>query len=88
MGQSRRLAPPTVGVCSLVHYLRGADEMCVSRQVHIFPEGKIKQDTLDECRRFKWGISRILMESKTAPLVVPIWIRGQPARTPPFDYKC
>jgi monolysocardiolipin acyltransferase len=28
------------------------------RKVHIFPEGRIKQDTLSELRRFKWGVSR------------------------------
>lgn len=46
------------------------------RWVHIFPEGKIKQDTLAELRRFKWGISRMLFEVKTTPLIIPIWIKG------------
>ncbi|CEQ38742.1 SPOSA6832_00199, partial [Sporobolomyces salmonicolor] len=45
-------------------------------QVHIFPEGKIKQDTLHDVRRFKWGVSRILMECETTPLIVPVWIKG------------
>jgi hypothetical protein len=54
----------------------------VASQIHIFPEGKIKQDTLHELRRFKWGVSRMLMESKAgkgeeAPLIIPIWIKGQ-----------
>ncbi|GAA5918329.1 hypothetical protein JCM1841_002172 [Sporobolomyces salmonicolor] len=44
--------------------------------VHIFPEGKIKQDTLHDVRRFKWGVSRILMECETTPLIVPVWIKG------------
>ncbi|KAM0755492.1 acyltransferase-domain-containing protein [Meredithblackwellia eburnea MCA 4105] len=44
--------------------------------VHIFPEGRIKQDTLSELRRFKWGISRMLMEAKKTPLIIPVWIRG------------
>ncbi|KAI5478435.1 Tafazzin [Pseudohyphozyma bogoriensis] len=46
------------------------------RWVHIFPEGRIKQDTFDELRRFKWGISRMLMEAQKTPLIIPIWIRG------------
>lgn len=51
-------------------------------KIHIFPEGKIKQDTLHELRRFKWGVSRMLMESKAgkgeeAPLIIPIWIKGE-----------
>ncbi|GAA5998223.1 hypothetical protein JCM5350_007941 [Sporobolomyces pararoseus] len=44
--------------------------------VHIFPEGKIKQEDLTNLRRFKWGISRILMECETLPLIVPVWIKG------------
>ncbi|SCV68690.1 BQ2448_811 [Microbotryum intermedium] len=46
--------------------------------VHIFPEGMIKQDTLKELRRFKWGISRLLFETDPGrmPHVVPIWIQG------------
>ncbi|GAA5876139.1 hypothetical protein JCM16303_007035 [Sporobolomyces ruberrimus] len=44
--------------------------------VHIFPEGKIKQEDLTELRRFKWGVSRILMECERLPLIVPVWIKG------------
>ncbi|GAA6006551.1 hypothetical protein JCM10207_004969 [Rhodosporidiobolus poonsookiae] len=44
--------------------------------VHIFPEGKIKQDTFDELRRFKWGISRMLMECERMPYIIPMWIKG------------
>lgn len=45
-------------------------------QIHIFPEGKIKQEALLELRRFKWGISRMLMEAKRTPLIIPVWIQG------------
>ncbi|GAA5834901.1 hypothetical protein JCM11251_002057 [Rhodosporidiobolus azoricus] len=44
--------------------------------VHIFPEGRIKQETLHELRRFKWGVSRMLMECEKMPLIIPIWIKG------------
>ncbi|GAA5997395.1 lysophosphatidylcholine acyltransferase [Rhodotorula paludigena] len=44
--------------------------------VHIFPEGRIKQEELHELRRFKWGISRMLMECERVPLIVPVWIKG------------
>lgn len=46
------------------------------RWIHIFPEGKIKQEALLELRRFKWGISRMLMEAKRTPLIIPVWIQG------------
>ncbi|KAL8283585.1 hypothetical protein RQP46_005380 [Phenoliferia psychrophenolica] len=46
------------------------------RWIHIFPEGRIKQEDLTELRRFKWGISRMLMEAKKTPLIIPIWIKG------------
>ncbi|GAA5873216.1 hypothetical protein JCM3774_000085 [Rhodotorula dairenensis] len=44
--------------------------------VHIFPEGRIKQEDLHNLRRFKWGISRMLMECERLPLVIPVWIKG------------
>ncbi|BGP04697.1 Lyso-phosphatidylcholine acyltransferase [Rhodotorula toruloides] len=44
--------------------------------VHIFPEGRIKQENLEELRRFKWGISRMLMECEKMPLIIPVWIKG------------
>lgn len=45
-------------------------------QVNIFPEGRIKQDDLSVCRRFRWGVSRILIDAKTTPIIIPIWIEG------------
>jgi monolysocardiolipin acyltransferase len=50
--------------------------MPLHAQVHIFPEGRIKQEDLHNLRRFKWGISRMLMECERLPLIVPVWIKG------------
>lgn len=47
--------------------------------------GKIKQDTLSELRRFKWGVSRILMECDQTPLIIPIWIKGTSSLADPRD---
>lgn len=44
--------------------------------VHIFPEGKVHQKTDKTMRYFKWGISRLLLESEPCPDLVPIWIEG------------
>ncbi|GAA5945008.1 hypothetical protein JCM3775_004257 [Rhodotorula graminis] len=61
-------------------YQRAIDEsskkLDAGNWVHIFPEGRIKQEDLHSLRRFKWGISRILMECERMPLVVPVWIKG------------
>lgn len=59
--------------------------------VHIFPEGYVNMSRKSRCRRFKWGVGRMLLEagrsafsksagpaeSALAPLVVPIWITGE-----------
>lgn len=51
--------------------------------MHLFPEGKIKQEGLLDLRRFKWGVSRMLMESQAGrgdgelPLIIPIWVKGK-----------
>lgn len=44
--------------------------------VHLFPEGYVNVTTNSTLRRFKWGISRILLEAETLPAVVPIWLSG------------
>lgn len=67
---------------------RHADHPSPPSQIHMFPEGRIKQEALHELRRFKWGVSRILMEVKDLPLVIPIWIKGDalplnPSAPPP-----
>lgn len=44
--------------------------------VHIFPEGKIHQHPDKIMRYFKWGVSRLILESDPMPDFVPIWIEG------------
>ncbi|KAI9183287.1 Lyso-phosphatidylcholine acyltransferase [Blastocladiella emersonii ATCC 22665] len=44
------------------------------RWVHIFPEGKVHQE--DTMLPFKWGVGRLIMDAKVAPIVVPIYHRG------------
>ncbi|KAF2804005.1 uncharacterized protein BDZ99DRAFT_426178 [Mytilinidion resinicola] len=44
--------------------------------VHIFPEGKVHQQENHTMRYFKWGVSRLILESEPCPDVVPIWIEG------------
>ncbi|OCK75653.1 hypothetical protein K432DRAFT_308032 [Lepidopterella palustris CBS 459.81] len=44
--------------------------------VHIFPEGKIHQKEDRTMRYFKWGVSRLILESDPCPDIVPIWIEG------------
>ncbi|KAJ3121996.1 hypothetical protein HK098_003181 [Nowakowskiella sp. JEL0407] len=39
--------------------------------VHVFPEAKIVQD--GTIHPFRWGIGRLIMESKTPPIVVPFF---------------
>lgn len=44
--------------------------------VHIFPEGKVHQKEDRTMRYFKWGVSRLILESNPCPDIVPIWIEG------------
>jgi monolysocardiolipin acyltransferase len=44
--------------------------------VHIFPEGRIHQHEEKVMRYFKWGVSRLILESEPCPDLVPIWIEG------------
>jgi monolysocardiolipin acyltransferase len=43
--------------------------------IHIFPEGCINESNL-ELIRFRWGIGRLVLETKTAPVILPIWHDG------------
>jgi monolysocardiolipin acyltransferase len=44
--------------------------------VHVFPEGMIHQTEDRIMRYFKWGVSRLILESEPMPDVVPIFIEG------------
>ncbi|EFQ33265.1 acyltransferase [Colletotrichum graminicola M1.001] len=44
--------------------------------VHVFPEGCVHQHPQRSLRYFKWGISRLILESDPAPQLVPIFIDG------------
>ncbi|ORY04343.1 endocardial fibroelastosis 2, partial [Basidiobolus meristosporus CBS 931.73] len=50
------------------------DRMNDGKWIHIFPEAKVNQT--DKLIRFKWGVGRIIMESKKPPIVVPFWHKG------------
>jgi len=45
--------------------------------LHIFPQGYVRQKRLvPPLDRLKWGVGRILTEVKSAPTIVPVWIKG------------
>lgn len=44
--------------------------------VHIFPEGAVHQNSAVDMRYFKWGVSRLILESEPTPDVVPMFIDG------------
>lgn len=44
--------------------------------VHIFPEGRVHQHPEHRMRYFKWGISRLILESEPCPDVVPMFLEG------------
>ncbi|TVY59323.1 Lysophosphatidylcholine acyltransferase [Lachnellula suecica] len=44
--------------------------------VHIFPEGRVHQHPTKSLRYFKWGVSRLILESDPLPEIVPIFIDG------------
>lgn len=47
--------------------------------LHIFPEAKVHQHPEKRLIRFRWGVSRILMETKNEYEVIPIWLEGTTA---------
>ncbi|CAO1621359.1 unnamed protein product [Parajaminaea phylloscopi] len=66
------------------------EKLELGQWVHLFPEGYVNLSRQMVLRRFKWGVSRLLLESKARPRVVPIWIQGfdqmmpDPRRFPKF----
>ena len=44
--------------------------------IHIFPEGRVHQHPQKSLRYFKWGISRLILESEPLPEIIPIFIDG------------
>ncbi|KAI5460063.1 hypothetical protein BGZ63DRAFT_389418 [Mariannaea sp. PMI_226] len=44
--------------------------------VHIFPEACCHQSTENGLRYFKWGVSRLILESDPAPEFVPMFVHG------------
>ncbi|KAI1715464.1 acyltransferase domain-containing protein [Ditylenchus destructor] len=48
------------------------DALSKNGWVHMFPEGKVTKLPI----RIKWGISRLIAEPKTAPILLPIWLNG------------
>ncbi|CDO68529.1 hypothetical protein BN946_scf184998.g26 [Trametes cinnabarina] len=53
--------------------------------IHLFGEGKVNQEssnpespTAAQLLRFKWGIGRIIMEAQRPPVIIPMWLTGEP----------
>ena len=44
--------------------------------VHIFPEGRVNQHPTHQMRYFKWGVARLLLESRVQPVFVPMFVTG------------
>lgn len=44
--------------------------------LHVFPEGCVHQHPTSSLRYFKWGISRLILESTPTPSFLPIFIDG------------
>ncbi|ROT38850.1 tafazzin [Sodiomyces alkalinus F11] len=44
--------------------------------IHVFPEACVHQHPMLVLRYFKWGVSRLILESNPAPLLVPMFIDG------------
>ncbi|PFH59745.1 hypothetical protein XA68_11926 [Ophiocordyceps unilateralis] len=50
--------------------------------VHVFPEACCHQSSDSSLRYFKWGISRLILESRPAPEFIPMFIHGTQAIMP------
>ncbi|GAM29200.1 hypothetical protein SAMD00019534_123760, partial [Acytostelium subglobosum LB1] len=59
------------------------DRLSEGQWIHIFPESKVNQK--EELLYFKWGIGRLVAESKLPPIILPIYHRGF-EKTMPLDH--
>ncbi|KAI9502147.1 tafazzin exon 5 and exon 9 deleted variant long form, partial [Coemansia spiralis] len=48
----------------------GLRKLKENKWVHVFPEAKVNQE--NELLRFKWGVSRMIMEAERTPIVIPM----------------
>ncbi|KAL7071826.1 hypothetical protein ACQ4LE_008884 [Meloidogyne hapla] len=63
-------------------FQRGVD-LCVDRLsnngwVHIFPEAEVTTTPI----RIKWGVARMIADSKLPPILLPMWTRGMATAWP------
>ncbi|KAJ2553761.1 Lyso-phosphatidylcholine acyltransferase [Coemansia sp. RSA 1933] len=52
----------------------GLQKLRENKWVHVFPEAKVNQQ--GELLRFKWGVSRMIMEADRTPIVIPMYLSG------------
>ncbi|KAJ1666141.1 Lyso-phosphatidylcholine acyltransferase [Coemansia sp. RSA 1813] len=52
----------------------GLKKLGENKWVHVFPEARVNQES--ELLRFKWGVSRMIMESERTPIVIPMYLSG------------
>ncbi|KAJ2081308.1 Lyso-phosphatidylcholine acyltransferase [Coemansia sp. RSA 988] len=52
----------------------GLHKLNQNKWVHVFPESKVNQDA--QLLRFKWGVSRMVMEAERTPIVIPMFFSG------------
>eukprot|EP01133_Synstelium_polycarpum_P001016 gene1016-1156_t len=50
------------------------DRMAEGQWIHLFPEGKVNQSK--QLLYFKWGVGRLIAESKVSPIILPIYHKG------------
>ncbi|KAH7729603.1 CRE-ACL-3 protein [Aphelenchoides avenae] len=62
------------------------DALSKNGWVHMFPEGKVTPEPI----RIKWGVSRLIAEPPTPPILLPVWVNGMQnvwPDTPPYYPK-